>query len=338
MRTGIVCALAAVLATICAPQNSLWAPWILDAVVESVSGRRLRLAHAWTPLDANPTPPRKIRILDGAALCRGAPAELDLSAPLLIRNATSARDLLSAPALMRPPLADLTVDYFFDASVARHLVPDARGTLGAVVANISRGHQHKLASQRIVSRAGCCAKPGALEAFLEALVPACAADILGAVTPLGSRLGAAAHDLRLLTVPVFVSGANTRTDMHSEPIASIALQLGGSKSWTLVPASASSRMRPRPSPDGRAYFYSELADAEIVRVRERIAVTTVPGDALWVPPWTWHQVTYDADDADISVAASLFHFRPLAFFTHNPPFALAVFPNLLKEILGIKTQ
>ena len=97
-------------------------------------------------------------------------------------------------------------------------------------------------------------------------------------------------------------------------------------------------MRPRPSPDGRAYFYSELADAEIVRVRERIAVTTVPGDALWVPPWTWHQVTYDADDADISVAASLFHFRPLAFFTHNPPFALAVFPNLLKEILGIKTQ
>ena len=68
----------------------------------------------------------------------------------------------------------------------------------------------------------------------------------------------------------------------------------------------------------------------------RYAVTTNPGDALWVPPWTWHRVDYGS--GGLSVAASLFHFRPVDFVQRQPFFAFAIVPNMVKELLGWKTQ
>ena len=65
-------------------------------------------------------------------------------------------------------------------------------------------------------------------------------------------------------------------------------------------------------------------------------VTMSPGDALWVPPWTWHRVDYGS--GGLSVAASLFHFRPVDFVQRQPFFAFAIVPNLFKELVGWKTQ
>ena len=36
--------------------------------------------------------------------------------------------------------------------------------------------------------------------------------------------------------------------------------------------------------------------------------------------------------------ASLFHVRPLDMITRNPEFAWLIFPNLLKELVGWKTE
>ena len=141
-------------------------------------------------------------------------------------------------------------------------------------------------------------------------------------------------------MPLFVAGtpvgARPRTDLHSEPIASVAVQLRGSKRWTLVDASKSAVVRPRPSPDGRAYFRSALHDSEVDRIAGRYEVETTAGDLLYVPPWTWHAVAYDS--TDVSVAASLFHFVPSSFVRNQPAFAVAILPNLAKELVGVKTQ
>jgi hypothetical protein len=73
------------------------------------------------------------------------------------------------------------------------------------------------------------------------------------------------------------------------------------------------------------------------------SVTTHAGDALWVPPWTWHRVDYVASDESstspaTSLAASLFHFRPLEFVQNNYIFAAIIVPNLFKEVFGINTE
>ena len=57
---------------------------------------------------------------------------------------------------------------------------------------------------------------------------------------------------------------------------------------------------------------------------------------LYVPPWTWHAVAYDS--TDVAVAASLFHFVPSSFIRNQPAFAVAILPNLAKELVGVKTQ
>ena len=113
-------------------------------------------------------------------------------------------------------------------------------------------------------------------------------------------------------MPLFVAGtpigARPRTDLHSEPIASVAVQLRGSKRWTLVDAASSAVVAAagvESPPDGRAYFRSALHDSEVDRIEGRYEVETTAGDMLYVPPWTWHAVAYDS--TDVSVAASLFH-------------------------------
>ena len=69
-------------------------------------------------------------------------------------------------------------------------------------------------------------------------------------------------------------------------------------------------------------------------------IKTNSGDGLWVPPWTWHRVDYIPET--VSLAASLFHFRPWEFFTNNKLFALLIVPNLvtltLKEIFKMNIE
>jgi len=133
----------------------------------------------------------------------------------------------------------------------------------------------------------------------------------------------------LLTVPVFLSrgpagqgspaqqlntslSGTTRTDLHCEPIGNVVLQLAGSKRWTLVSPEHAHLLRPTVSKDGRAYYNSMLdpLDRHALDHVPRYEVVTRAGDALWVPPWTWHRVEYLENITALS--ASLFHFRPVS--------------------------
>jgi len=109
-------------------------------------------------------------------------------------------------------------------------------------------------------------------------------------------------------------------------------------SWTLISPAESHLLRPTIAPDGRAYFLSAL-DADkperLDHVR-RWQGETNAGDVLWIPPWTWHRVSYVPNVTALS--ASLFHFRPRQFVCENSIFALLSIPNIFKELVGMKTQ
>lgn len=230
--------------------------------------------------------------------------------------------------LMRGDLGQLVVDYFSNASVEDGLVPDARAPLAEVVGRIVAGGPEKLGTEMIFRT-----------------FPHLLADLRMAerVAPL---LGGASHiDARrlgtTLTVPVFMAtGApHARTDLHCEPIGNLMLQLGGWKRWVLVPPDQSRYLRPTLSKDGRAYFMSSqpTADPDTTLAHvERWHVDTQPGDALWVPPWTWHRVDYV--DGVTALAASLFHFRVEQAVSHNALYMTLAVPNIVKELIGWKTQ
>ena len=103
-RRSFALALAVAVALAAAsPACRLWAPFVFSALAGRATTR------AWPPLaddaiapDAVPTPGR------------GA---VDLSRPLLLRRAADdAVGLFSAAALQRPPLGDVVIDFFVDAS------------------------------------------------------------------------------------------------------------------------------------------------------------------------------------------------------------------------------
>eukprot|EP00550_Attheya_septentrionalis_P011423 CAMPEP_0198305592 /NCGR_PEP_ID=MMETSP1449-20131203/57985_1 /TAXON_ID=420275 /ORGANISM="Attheya septentrionalis, Strain CCMP2084" /LENGTH=348 /DNA_ID=CAMNT_0044008127 /DNA_START=100 /DNA_END=1141 /DNA_ORIENTATION=- len=56
---------------------------------------------------------------------------------------------------------------------------------------------------------------------------------------------------------------HSRTDLHCEPIGNVAVQLQGSKVWTLVDPKYSMKLRPSISKHGRAYFYSAASIVEV---------------------------------------------------------------------------
>jgi len=168
-----------------------------------------------------------------------------------------------------------------------------------------------------------------------------------------SRMG------KMLTVPTFLSKGpkvkqtnkegeegetiktltkeTTRTDFHCEPIANVALQFVGSKKWTLLSPLESKGLRPSLSPDGRAFVYANLDpdDISILKLK-RYELYLEKGDLLYVPTWWWHRVDYIPDITSLTV--SLFHVRIEQLIKNNPLYAAAVFPNLLKELIGWKTK
>jgi hypothetical protein len=175
------------------------------------------------------------------------------------------------------------------------------------------------------------------------------------------------------TPPTNASTRNTKneddkpfTGLHCEPIANVAVQLWGSRTWTLVDPKQSWRIKPSISNDGRSFYPSSVSMNVLKTQIPRYEVTTTPGDALWLPTWTYHKVDYvyhdnendsdsdSRDDGDIgnrdssattmlhehklSIGASLFHFRPIDFFRRNPLFALLMMPSMVRELAGIATQ
>ena len=55
-----------------------------------------------------------------------------------------------------------------------------------------------------------------------------------------------------------------------------------------------------------------------------------------MPTWWWHRVDYLPDETSLTV--SLFHVRPWQMVTNNALYAAVLFPNLMKELVGYKTQ
>mmetsp|Transcript_17502 Transcript_17502/g.26573 ORF Transcript_17502/g.26573 Transcript_17502/m.26573 type:complete len:165 (-) Transcript_17502:104-598(-) len=154
---------------------------------------------------------------------------------------------------------------------------------------------------------------------------------------------------KTLTVPLFVArSANTNntarqcdanhchshshalTSLHCEPISNLAIQLAGVKEWTLIDPEHSTQLRPFLG--DRAYFVSNFATS--YQHIPRYHVQTRAGDALRVPAWTWHRVDYHHTtrrEDDISLAASLFHFRPMEFVRRNPLYAFLIIPKMIQE-------
>lgn len=231
---------------------------------------------------------------------------------LLQRNGTTTTtSMLDANEwLLRPPVSELVIDYFSNASVEDGIVPDARGSLGEVVRSIIAGGSAKIGTEKIFR-----AFPHLLE---ELGVAASVGPLLGASGE--QRLAASRLGLSL-TVPVFMAtGApQARTDLHCEPIGNMALQLGGRKRWTLVPPGESRYLRPTLSRDGRAYFQSEVPPTQdpkgsLAHVRRWVVETdTVRQRPAATPPSAARRT---------SIFLSIFHQPSTAHRTHichSPP-------------------
>jgi hypothetical protein len=274
--------------------------------------------------------------------------------PLLLQNLWTAANLsdpsrrLSQEGLLQE---DLTLDYFTDARREKALVPDGRGRVRDIVANMTdRRLPHKIASQSI------------LDTHPERISEVAPAEIIRRM--FGDHFQA--HHLQswgpfgllppTTTVPVFVAPSQVTADrstddtsdrpphtaLHCEPIGNVAVQLSGRKSWTLVAPEFSHALRPAWAPDGRAYVASWMVGGMPPKVPHSL-VTTAAGDALWVPTWTWHQVEYDFsaannDEPSLAIGASLFHFRPMDYVRNNPLYAALLVPALVQEVLGWKRQ
>jgi len=258
----------------------------------------------------------------------------DLTRPWVLRGLLNATDhsesttLRGYDWLLTPPVGDLEIDYFTNASAEDGIVPDARAPLATIVRGIIDGGSAKIGTEMIFR-----SFPNLLD---ELEIGSRVGSLLG-----GARTMDASRVGLLLTVPVFMAtGApNARTDLHCEPIGNLMLQMSGRKLWTLVPPEESRYLRPSLSKDGRAYVQSRLPidrpEETLSHVR-RWTLEVNAGDAVWVPTWTWHRVDYI--DGVTALSASLFHPRHEQIVTHNPLYAALVLPNMLKELVGWKTQ
>ena len=310
--------------------------WSVSCVVKACWPIDVSLAAgmqqwAWTqweaPVASRQLPPDKVR-----ELAIGEVPE-DRSQPFIVRGLlnSSSSPMIGADYswLMRPPLGELVVDYFTNASVKDGITPNARAPLADVVRRIVAGGTEKIGTEMIFRRF-----PHLLD---ELKMAELVAPLIGSASHIDAQwLGST------LTVPVFMATGKpqARTDLHCEPIANLVMMLGGSKTWTLVDPSQSFYLKPTLSPDGRAYFVSSVDPtvdpAESLAHVRRWVVETGPGDVLWVPTWTWHRVDYH--DGETALSASLFHFRAGMAAANNALFTGLVVPNMIKEVVGWKTQ
>jgi len=332
--TGAVIAIAVALSSATDVALTLWAlaqlvnclwPWNSPFAAQAE-------AWAWAQFDAersgiHSAPEPVPELLNFETLS----GPVSLSRPWVIRgllNGSSTRMLKDYAWLLDAPVGDVEVDYFTNASAVDGIIPDARASLREVVGGIIAGGSAKIGTEMIMRRF-----PWLLD---ELQISERVGPLLG-----GADVVASSRVGLLLTVPVFMAtGApNARTDLHCEPIGNLMLQLGGRKTWTLVPPEESRHLRPTISKDGRAYLYSRLPTEDPERTLAHVrrwVVESRAGDAVWVPTWTWHRVDYL--DGVTALSASLFHPRHEQIVSHNPLYALIVAPNMLKELLGLNAQ
>jgi len=278
----------------------------------------------------------------------------------LIQKNNGAPRLLSLENLLQ---MKLQIPYFSDASV-NSLTPNHKGSVRDIVYNITMGKSHKIGTQLILEE-----YPDSIREVAPLNI---VNDLFGNYFSSDRLLGSGPWNLfpAITTVPVFIAhsfngddgnsksqpicssvdhnicrnktvklegnGNESFTPLHCEPIGNIAVQLSGQKKWTLVQPEYSFQIKPGLAPDGRAFFASWGNESDYENVPTYSAITAA-GDAIWVPPWTWHQVNYIESD-EIAIGASLFHFRILDFIQNNALFAFAVVPPILKELLGFNTQ
>jgi len=307
--------------------KTLW-PWTsqLAATVEEWAWERWDAERRGFRISPEPVP-------EYVAAPGAAPPSL--TRPWVVRGLLNATDettqskaLRGYDWLLESPVGDLEIDFFSNASAIDGIVPDARAPLRSIVRGILAGGSAKIGTEMIFR-----SFPRLLD---ELEIGARVGALLGGASKMdSSRVGL------LLTVPVFMAtGApDARTDLHCEPIGNLMLQMGGSKLWTMVPPEESRHLRPTVSKDGRAYLQSRLPterpEETLAHVR-RWTVESRAGDAVWVPTWTWHRVDYI--EGVTALSASLFHPRHEQIVTHNPLYAALVLPNMVKELVGWKTQ
>ncbi len=285
--------------------------------------------------------------------------------------ATTSRRVLTPRGLLNTH--DVHIPYFSDATVVGALQPDAHDSISNIVQSMMNGKPHKIGSQLLVQEHPELLSEVAPLDFLQDLFGNhfTQNNIMG--TP--NRTGWRSWFPGTTTVPVFIANtsplqtppdhntdsddeqtcnANSKpfTGLHCEPIANVAVQLWGSRTWTLVDPQHSFQLRPSIAKDGRSFFATQITTAELETQIPRYQITTRPGDAVWLPTWTYHKVDYvysssgepmtSNDDElhqhQLSIGASLFHFRPVEYVRKNPLYAFLLIPALVKELAGIKTQ
>ena len=314
-------------------------------------------------------------LLDGDENDSCAPAEADGHSD--DEGYCSSRRRLTLKGMMTDPQLSnfILPNHFSDAANTGYaaLVPDATTptTLSQFISNILSGKtpNAKIGTQIIVEQ-----NP---ELHKE-IIPLRIATIFGwqpemtkerMKKSLGQTIGSWLDRLPAMSYfPVFIAGnkvpdsndsskhnQHPRTDLHCEPIGNIAVQLHGTRRWTLIPTKFSGILRPTVSKHGRGYFYSNLNPiTELPKRLQSLPVVheiiTSAGDAVWVPPWMWHRVDYDGDNNEhdvrsssrpkdsLSIGASIFHFYPVLYRTNFPLFALLIVPNLIWEAIGFNME
>ena len=232
--------------------------------------------------------------------------------PVLFKNLWTPEELqnpdrrLSLQGMLSEPLE---IPYFQDARQRGALSPDGRASIGKIVANITEGHPHKIGTQFLIQE-----YPELLhEVAPMELVTALFGDHFQPNHLAGQRYLIPGT----LTVPLFVASGNMNqnndsignstindedeacqsnndkaisalvqrpmTGLHCEPIGNVAVQLSGSKQWTLVHPKYSMQLQPSISPDGRAFFASWSPSLE--HVPRYTTVTSAGGKFMLF--WTW---------------------------------------------------
>ena len=121
---------------------------------------------------------------------------------------------------------------------------------------------------------------------------------------------------------------------HCEPVSNVALQLQGVRYWVLAEPKHMFRMLPASAAVPRGYVHGDQ-DPTLV---PHYYLEHRPGDALFVPAWTWHRVNYKQQETlgndPVALGVGMFHFDPVAFFTNNPIIAPLIIPSLIREKRG----
>lgn len=148
-------------------------------------------------------------------------------------------------------------------------------------------------------------------------------------------------------IRIFMAGKSFFTPIHAEIFGSLFVQIYGRKKWRLYRSTDYPLLQPNLD---RRYFMLTEAQPEknppekypLIQYADYYEVTLDPGDVLWVPPYTWHQVSNQS--AAIGVGYKYTSFlaawrsspllTTLNLFAVNPPLPL----RLLQSALSPKTS